>query len=984
MLQALREKSKKARESDEESIDDDLPDFDEFMKDLPSNRGRGSGTRGRPRGRGKRGNASVGGVPSRGRGRGRGRGRPALKTFQTSRTQSSKSPSDGKSKESGESSGPDDFDSNQMSNFPEIAPFSSTNLDQPKLIKLKLGNLIKLKSKDKVSKRSKSSKHHRKSSVDSKDGEVAKIPKLTIRLGPKPDSSKQKHSEPSEKDTTSKADGNNGTKVQDNSAISKILDSTSEIDGVCDKTGDNLKQSAERKDPSLRLSDDGISLQNSSDKTTTSNESNPIENPFALNSDDIDFIPRKVSSKSDTSNEKNISAASNSKQSPKVAPSMIKSSSKPSSSELDTIFGPSGIPLDMSSVIGTNQTTPKTSATASNETSITNAKDDEQEKSELDLIREELMKDKLDSSTPPQASPHADTAFGPLRKAINAARNSSNASSLLSSSSTMSSSLKTDTASQNLSSASSQINANIQGISSQNDSAKNASVSHGVDDPNLAATSDSNMMKMKFKDLKMKFKSAEFKPDPRKSPLSSSVHHQTPATLSNSDPSQRGGSSSLSSNAAAMGSSNNTSAMGGQPRSSGGGGYARMRKKELLNQYYGQDLYPAPVNGPNSMEVPPSLGGHSNMSGLPSSMLPTSSVYSTPDKYQRPVSFKMPKAVASVISVPTRADYQTQLEANLERKRKRDKGLTDANGGSGKGADGKGRKGKKGKGKQDDEDPEYKASHLKVSRMRDGDASDNSKAGKGGEGSTSNREVARPKTRGKPPKKCLAESPPHDEDRVGDMKAESMKFAAAIRAEFEFGHTSGRSSNSSTTGRSSTGPSSDSSPLNTPANSNSSASSSKTSKAKTSSLRDVRIPKDKNKRKRGADDTSIAPVVSKTPKIVIKFAKDSSKNTTSVASGKAATTIPNINANPEPNSDSKEAENNKNGVDASPFDFVENECTEAFRQAAQALPMVDGTVDGSAFSSMNNSPATPGTPISTDSNSSHTKLPKIKIKVPTA
>ena len=123
-----------------------------------------------------------------------------------------------------------------MSTFPEIAPFSSKTFDQPKLPKLKLGNLIKLTSKDKVSKRSKSSKHHRKSSVDSKDGEVAKIPKLTIRLGPKPDSSKEKHPETSESDKTSKIDGKNGTKLQDNSAKGKILDSTSEVDGACAKT----------------------------------------------------------------------------------------------------------------------------------------------------------------------------------------------------------------------------------------------------------------------------------------------------------------------------------------------------------------------------------------------------------------------------------------------------------------------------------------------------------------------------------------------------------------------------------------------------------------------------------------------------------------------------------------------------------------------------------------------------------------------------
>ena len=94
----------------------------------------------------------------------------------------------------------------------------------------------------------------------------------------------------------------------------------------------------------------------------------------------------------------------------------------------------------------------------------------------------------------------------------------------------------------------------------------------------------------------------------------------------------------------------------------------------------------------------------------------------------------------------------------------------------------------------------------------------------------------------------------------------------------------------------------------------------------------------------------------------------------------------NSNTNIGPVSESKEEDSNKNGIDvSSPFDFVENECAEAFRHtAAQVLPMVDGTVDGSAYSSMNNSPATPGTPISAEGNPTHNKLPKIKIKVPTA
>ena len=116
-----------------------MPDFDELPRDtISTNRGRG-----RPaRGRGKRGNANVGGIPSRGRGRGRGRGRPSLKSFQMSRNQSSKSPSDGKSRESGESSGPDDSDFNRASNFSELSNHSSEGLDPPKLPKLKLGALL--------------------------------------------------------------------------------------------------------------------------------------------------------------------------------------------------------------------------------------------------------------------------------------------------------------------------------------------------------------------------------------------------------------------------------------------------------------------------------------------------------------------------------------------------------------------------------------------------------------------------------------------------------------------------------------------------------------------------------------------------------------------------------------------------------------------------------------------------------------------------
>merc|ERR1712113_1038032 len=90
---------------------------------------------------------------------------------------------------------------------------------------------------------------------------------------------------------------------------------------------------------------------------------------------------------------------------------------------------------------------------------------------------------------------------------------------------------------------------------------------------------------------------------------------------------------------------------------------------------------------------------------------------------------KMPKAVASVTSVPTRADYQQQLEVQLERKRKRE----------GKDPDYK-------KGNKKNEEEQYKPK-IKMS------VEDHVEA---------NKEMR--KTKGKPPKKCLAvdDSPERD------------------------------------------------------------------------------------------------------------------------------------------------------------------------------------------------------------------------------
>lgn len=185
-------------------------------------------------------------------------------------------------------------------------------------------------------------------------------------------------------------------------------------------------------------------------------------------------------------------------------------------------------------------------------------------------------------------------------------------------------------------------------------------------------------------------------------------------------------------------------------------------KKALLNQYYGQDIYPATSSVSNGPTAPAA------------SVTPLE-----PPPTVRNV-IKMPKAVASVTSVPTRADYQQQLEANLERKRKRDKGLEGSEGKDPK-ANEKGGKKKKGRGK-DKEDQEYKPKSSATAETADAEKKKTNAgrpAGGGGGGGGPGR-----KTRGKPPKKCLAESPEHSIES-GDMKAENMKYAEQVRAEYE-------------------------------------------------------------------------------------------------------------------------------------------------------------------------------------------------------
>merc|ERR1719361_586112 len=203
------------------------------------------------------------------------------------------------------------------------------------------------------------------------------------------------------------------------------------------------------------------------------------------------------------------------------------------------------------------------------------------------------------------------------------------------------------------------------------------------------------------------------------------------------------------------------------------------RKKELLNQYYGQDIYSAPTNGPTSQSTS-STSSSNQQPSMPTSYDQLSSyARSSEPQPPRPV-IKMPKAVASVTSVPTRADYQQQLEANLERKRKREKGEH----GHEAAIPDKGKKGKKGKKNADDDDYRPKIGSNNISD--------------GHTGSSNNSNDKARKTRGKPPKKCLAESPEHEPD---DLKAASMKYAEAIRAQFDEPQTKSTSKKKSKTNK---------------------------------------------------------------------------------------------------------------------------------------------------------------------------------------
>lgn len=171
-------------------------------------------------------------------------------------------------------------------------------------------------------------------------------------------------------------------------------------------------------------------------------------------------------------------------------------------------------------------------------------------------------------------------------------------------------------------------------------------------------------------------------------------------------------------------------------------GQRRMRKKELLNSYFGIETpaQPAPQTHP----------------------VANGPVYhaETPKEPFKMNIIKIPKAVASVTSVPTRADYQSQMEANMERKRKREGKEEPKVKGQKKG------KGKQNKNEEDVYKPKLKKSQEIVL-----------------EPSNEKGEVRR--TRGMPPKKCLLEDSPEREEPLDSFKKSNMRFAEEMLKNFD-------------------------------------------------------------------------------------------------------------------------------------------------------------------------------------------------------
>jgi len=380
----------------------------------------------------------------------------------------------------------------------------------------------------------------------SKESEI-KVPKITIKLGPKPEESKV--------DSAVSNAGFSSTRDQENT--SDQIYRSEETVALGNATAEETNSSSNHK----KTEDDSWYLQSVAEKKKQS--------PAILDQ---------------YSGVDNTEPPSENKRSPLIDPtSPSKRFYRPGSKhaktppEIESVFGPS-VPLDIhfsqpnippghhSPAGFTSNSSQPLDRGEHRPSSLNPLPETSQDKSELELIQEEI--NLMDHKS--GASPHAYNVQGPIRKALNAARNVVNS------------------------------------------------------DTNFDEDDGSN----RPQHLKMKFKLDE-------------------KHTSQADQSSYGSSSGAnllsnpynSNSMMLMGSSLTGSSTSGSVNS-----IRRMRKKELLNQYYGgQEYSTAPVNGPSSVSSVTSM---------------LSAIANEPIQamQQQPVRniIKMPKAVASVTSVPTR------------------------------------------------------------------------------------------------------------------------------------------------------------------------------------------------------------------------------------------------------------------------------------------------------------------------------------------
>lgn len=216
----------------------------------------------------------------------------------------------------------------------------------------------------------------------------------------------------------------------------------------------------------------------------------------------------------------------------------------------------------------------------------------------------------------------------------------------------------------------------------------------------------------------------------------------------------------ISSNITSLSTANTNTIASSITPASGTSNLRRMRKKELLRQYWTQDM---------NMDEP----ANAQIAGQ--ATIPTTTPVSR-------TTITIPKAVASMTSIPTREDYKAVVDANMEKKRRKEKGMrgvdmdlemperrrsVGSNGSNASGGDNSNYK-KKGRPPRNAQQPTTPKLKIKIGGTILGDTY-----------STMDDK----KFKGRPPKKRITTIA---KPSIEDLKRESMKYRRMVMADFDF------------------------------------------------------------------------------------------------------------------------------------------------------------------------------------------------------